>query len=103
VSRLRPVGEEAVVQVTGINKGMYSPTYQSAMSLLVSDFNFLEGRDGNIVVKELAAVDYHRNRASSYIFKKPYSWEAVSMFSAQMNEAVVHGCNRNDGDMSQQV
>ena len=70
------------------------------MSLLVIDFTYLDGRDGDIVVKELAAVDYHRNRVSSYIFKKPYGWEAVSMFSAQMNEAVDHGCNWNDGDLS---
>src|SRR5215469_16582323 len=86
--RLRSVGRAAaVVQVPGINKGTYTHIYQSIMSLLVIDFTCLDGRDGDIVVKELAAVDYHRNRVSSYIFKKPYGWEAVSMFSAQMNEA----------------
>ena len=58
---MRPVGEAAVVQVTGINKGTYIHIYQSAMSLLVIDFTYLDGRDGNIVVKEFATVDYSRN------------------------------------------
>lgn len=87
------------MQVTGINKGTYIHIYQSAMSLLVIDFTYLDGRDGDIVVKELATVDYSRNRVSSYIFKRPYGWEAVSMFNARMNEAVDHGCNWNDGDI----
>jgi hypothetical protein len=69
------------------------------MSLLVIDFTFLDGRDDDIVVKELAAVDFQRNRFLSYIFKKTYGWEAVSMFTAQLNEAVDHGCNWNDGDI----
>jgi hypothetical protein len=59
----------------------------------------LDGRDGDYVVKELAAVDFQRNRFSSYIFKKPYGWGAVSMYTAQLNEAVDHGCNWNDGDI----
>jgi hypothetical protein len=32
------------------------------MPFLVIDFTFLEGRDGELVIKELAAVDYHSNR-----------------------------------------
>ena len=44
------------------------------MSLLVTDFTYLEGRDGELLVKELATVDSNRNRMSSYIFKKPYEW-----------------------------
>jgi hypothetical protein len=91
--RLRPVGgAAAVVQVTGINKGTYTLIYHSVMSLLVIDFTFLDGRDDDIVVKELAAVVFQRHRFSSYIFKKPYDWEAVSMFTAQLNEAVAIYC-----------
>ena len=69
------------------------------MSLLVIDFTYLEGRDGELLVKELATVDSHRNRVSSYIFKKPYGWEEVPMFNARINEAIDHGCNWNDGDV----
>jgi hypothetical protein len=69
------------------------------MSLLVIDFTSLERRDGDIVVKDLAAVDFQRNRVSSYVFKRPYGWEAVSMFNVTMNKATDHGCNWNDGDI----
>jgi hypothetical protein len=65
------------------------------MSLLVFHFTFLEGRDGDIVVKELAAVDSHNNRVSSYVFKRPYGWQ----FNARMNQAIDHGCNCNDVDV----
>jgi len=41
----------------------------------VIDFTYLEGRDGELVVKELAAVDAHSNRVSSYIFKRPTAGE----------------------------
>ena len=69
------------------------------MSLLVIDFTYLEGRDGELLVKELAAVDSHRNRVSSYIFKKPYGWEEVPMFNARICEAIDHGCNWSVGDV----
>jgi len=39
------------------------------MPLLVIDFTVLEGRDGELVVKELAAVDSHGKSVSSYVFK----------------------------------
>ena len=38
------------------------------MSILVIDFTYLEGKDGELVVKELAAVDSHNIRVSSYVF-----------------------------------
>jgi hypothetical protein len=38
------------------------------MSLFVTDFTYLEGKDGELVVKELAAVDSHSKRVSSYVF-----------------------------------
>jgi len=98
VPRLQSVGAAADVQSADINKGTYNQDYQSAMSLLVIDFTFLEGRDGEIVVKELATVDSHSNRASLYVFKSPYSWEEVPSFNAQINQAVNHGCNWNDGE-----
>ena len=69
------------------------------MSLIVIDFTFLEGRDGEIVVKELAFVDSSNNRVSSYVFKRPYGWEEVPPFNARMNQAIDHGCNWNDGDV----
>ena len=69
------------------------------MSLLVIDFNYLDGRDGEIVVKELAAVDSTCSRVSSYIFKRPYTWDEVPVFNAIMNNASDHGCNWNDGDI----
>jgi hypothetical protein len=69
------------------------------MSLLVIDFTYLEGCDGETVVKELAAVDSHSNRFSSYFFKRPYCWEEIPTFNDRMNEAIDHGCNWNDGDV----
>ena len=47
------------------------------MSLIVTDFTFLEGLEGEIVVKELAVVDSSNNRVSSYVFKGPYGWEEI--------------------------
>jgi len=96
---LQPVGAAAVVQSAEINKGTYTQHYQSAMSLLVIEFTFLEGRDCEIVVKEMATVDSHSNMVSSYVSKSPYSWEKVPSFNAQINQAVNHGCNWNYGDI----
>jgi len=42
------------------------------MPLIVIDFTFLDGRDNEIVVKELAVADSHSNKLSSYAFKRPY-------------------------------
>ena len=53
------------MQIADINKGTYIQTYQFTMSLIVIDFTFLEGRDNEIVVKELAVADSHNNRVSS--------------------------------------
>jgi len=69
------------------------------MSLLVIDFTYLEGRDRDIVVKELAAVYFQTNGVASYLFKRPYGWEEVPMFNARINEAIDHGCNWNYGDV----
>jgi hypothetical protein len=86
VPRLQPVGRvAAVVQVSGKNKSTYTHNYQSITSLLTIDFTYLEGKDDELVVKELAAVDSHSNRVSSYVFKKPYSWEELSLFNVRMN------------------
>ena len=41
------------------------------MPLLVTDFTYLEGKDGEIVAKELAVVDSLSNRVSSYVYKGP--------------------------------
>jgi len=85
------------VQTTNINKVSTLIFYQLTVSLLVIDFTNLEGRDGDIAVKELAAVDFQGNRVASYLFKRPYGWEEVPMFNARINEAIEHGCNWNDG------
>ena len=53
------------------------------MSLLVIDFTYLEGKNGELVVKVLAAVDSFSNRVSSYVFKRPYSWEELSLFNVK--------------------
>jgi hypothetical protein len=63
------------------------------MSLLVIDVTYLEGEDGELVVKELAAVDSYSSGVSSYVFKRPYSWEELSLFNVRLNEAIDHGCN----------
>jgi hypothetical protein len=52
------------VQIADIKVGTHI-FYQSTMSLIVTDFTFLEGRDNEIVVKELAVADSHSNRVSS--------------------------------------
>jgi rRNA maturation protein Rpf1 len=90
---LWPVGAAAVVLVTGVSKGTYTHIYQSAMSLLVIKFTYLKGRDIELVVSELAAVDSHSNRDSSYVFKRPYGWEVVPMFNVRINQAIDRGCN----------
>ena len=62
---MQPVGAAAaaaVVQIADINEGKLSHDYQSAVSLLVIDFTFLEVPDVELVVKELAVVDSHSNR-----------------------------------------
>jgi len=77
---MQPVGAAAVVQIAGINKSTYTQDYQSAISLLVIDFTFLEGRDGEIVVNcRLATVDSHSNRDSSCVFKRSYSWKYLRL------------------------
>ena len=68
------------------------------MSLFVIDFIYLEGRDGKLLVKELAIVS-HSNRVSSYVFNRPFDWEEVPTFNARMNQAIDHGCKLNDGDV----
>ena len=88
---MQPVGATAVVQVADINKDTFTHNYQSAMSFLVLDFTYLEGRDGELLVKELATVDFHSNRVSSYLFKRPYAWEEVPMFNARMNQLLTTG------------
>ena len=67
------------------------------MCLFLIDFNYLEGKGGERVVKDMAAVDCHSNRVSSYVFKRPYSWEELSLFNVKTNEAIGQGCNWNDG------
>ena len=66
------------------------------MSLLVIGVIYLEGNDGELVVKELAAVDSHSNRVSSYVFKRPDRWEGLSLINVRMNEVIDHGFNWND-------
>jgi hypothetical protein len=50
----RPVGAAAaaVMQIADINEGKFSRDNQSAISFLMIDFTFLEGRDGELLAKE---------------------------------------------------
>ena len=84
---------------SGINKGTCTHNYHSAICLLLIDFTYLEGKDDEIVAKELAAVYSHSNRVSSNGFKKPYNLEELSLFNVRMNEAIEHWCNWNDGNI----
>jgi len=94
VSRLRPVGAAAaaVVQFADINKGKFTHEYKSAMSLLVIDFTFSERWECELVDKELAAVDSHNNRVSSYVFKRPYGWEEIPSFKARVLLSGLYSC-----------
>jgi hypothetical protein len=65
----------------------------------VFDITFLEGQDFELVVKELAVVDFHSNMVSSYVVKRPYSWHKVPAFKPGMYQAIDHGCNWNFGDV----
>ena len=49
------------------------------------DFTYFEGRDGDIVVKELAVVDSNSNIVSTYVFRRPY----------RMIQTIDQGCNLN--------
>jgi len=69
------------------------------MPLLVINFTYLEGRDGDIEVKEVAAVEFQSNRVASNLFKRPYGWEEIPMYNARINESIDHGCNLIDGDV----
>jgi len=73
------------VQTTNINKVRTLVFYQFTMSLLVIDFTYFQRRDGDIVVKEFAAVDFQSNRVSSHVFKGTYGWEEIPMFNAGIN------------------
>jgi hypothetical protein len=89
----------ALLEVADKNKGTYNHNYQSAMSLLVIDFTCLDGRDGELLVKELTAVDSHSNAVSSYVFQRLYGWEEAPMFNARINQAIDGRRNWNDGDI----
>jgi hypothetical protein len=69
------------------------------MALPVTDVTCLEGRAGELVVKELAVTDSQSNRVSIYVFKKPYSWMKVPGFNAPMNCAIDRGCKWNYVDI----
>jgi len=78
------------VHPTNINKVRTVIFYQSTMFLLVIDFTYLEGRNGDIV------VDFQSIRVSSHVFKRPYGCDEIPIFKARINEAIDHGCNWND-------
>jgi hypothetical protein len=69
------------------------------MSHVVIDFTFLEGTDNEIVVKTLAIAHSRSNRVSPYVFKKPYCWNELPMFTAKLNSAITHTINWNDVDV----
>jgi len=61
--RLQPArtAAAAVVQFADINNGTLIEAYQSTMSLLVIDISYLDGWDGELVVKGLAVADSSSN------------------------------------------
>jgi hypothetical protein len=80
-------------------EGKFTHIYQSVISLFMTDFTYLYGLDGEIVFKELAAVDSTCNRVSSYIFKEPYKWDEVPVFNTRINPATEKRSNWNAGDV----
>jgi len=71
----------SILQTKNINKLRTLIFHQLTMSLLVIDFKYLEGRDGDIVVKELVAVDFQSTKVVLCVFKKPYGCEELPMFN----------------------
>jgi hypothetical protein len=61
------------------------------MSFLVIDFTYLVCHDVEMVVKDLAAVDLNYTRVSSYVLKRPYTWEEVLWFNAKINAVFDRG------------
>ena len=55
------VAAAAVVQVPDINKSNFNHDYQSATSPLMTDFAFLELRNGELVVNYMNVVDTQSN------------------------------------------
>ena len=72
---------------------------RKAMSLLMTDLPYLEGRNGEPVVRELAAIDSHITGSHHTSLRDRPSWKEVPMFNARMNQAIEHGCNWYDGDI----
>jgi hypothetical protein len=69
------------------------------MALLLIDFKYLYGRDGDLVVKELTVVDPHIDRVSSFKFKSPYALHELPSFVRRLNTGINNSCNWNDGDL----
>jgi hypothetical protein len=69
------------------------------MSVLLIDFKYLYGRDGDPVVKELTVADPRVDRVSSYKWKCPYALKELPKFIRRLNTAVDHRCKWNDGDI----
>ena len=62
------------------------------------DFTFLEGRDYELVVKGLAAVDSHSNSLITWI-EESVQLGKVPAFNARVNQTIDHGYNWDDGDV----
>jgi hypothetical protein len=93
-ARLQPVGAAAaaaVVQFADTNKGTFTHNYQSEMSLLVTDFTCLDGRDGELVIKKLAAVESHSNRATFYVFMTPTAGRKYQCLSLELIKLLTAG------------
>ena len=54
-------------------------------------FTYFKVRDGEIVVKDLAAADSYNNWVSSNVFKRPYVWLEVPLFNANMIQTIYLG------------
>jgi hypothetical protein len=67
------------------------------MSVLLVDFKFLHGRDGELVVKKLTVANPRVNLVTTYGFKPPYALKELSKFITNLNKNVGHNCKWNNG------
>ena len=80
------------MQVSGINKGITLLIISLQCLSLVIDFTYLEGKDCELLVEELTAVDSGGNS----VCLRDLTAGNLSLSNVRMNEAIDHGCKWND-------
>src|SRR5688572_29029286 len=56
------------------------------MPYCIIDIECLRGRNGDLIIKEMAIVNPYTRQVQSFLFRAPYSWKCLP--------AKVKGCNR---------